>query len=1138
MSSTDCVKVVVRVRPMVRNELDQGCIQVIQKTFDAPQIEVSGTLPNVQNLYTFDHVFMPESTQGEVYDESVKHLIGSIFEGYNMTILAYGQTGSGKTYTMGTNFHGRFDDQQAGVIPRALNEIFQEINSRSHDTSVKVTCSFLELYQEVIYDLLSGKPKLSSKCEVREDDQSRIFVTGLSEKIVYSKLDLNSFQNVCLTNFTIVSKLAQEEAANCLIEGSNNREVGATAMNDESSRSHAIFIVNLEVTQNDGVNVKSKFTLVDLAGSERSKKTKATGVRFREGVKINKGLLALGNVISALGGGEKNIHVSYRDSKLTRLLQDSLGGNSVTLMIACISPSDFNADESLSTLRYADRAKKIRNKPVKNQNSKDAEITHLKKQVQELEMRIVNNGLLERCGNECLQKMEKKDKDIIALRHQLSQLMKTVYSMNDKNVIEESFFNEANENIQKLKKLLKDTCPAEFVMPDTKIFDEIRDLVDSIDNLMVKFQKDILNSDENEGDDAENFDESNFNDDASKHRIVEYTNNQMKALIQIKNLEREMKIKQDLLERKNANQPFLHERSDSELNEYKEKIAALEKELEEFRETQINQSRRDHNVTKVNLDRKTKITELEKQLQEYRKKCQTLEQSKRLADQDRKRVEDLKREIGELKTARIQLIKQQRRETEQYQKWQRTKTKEIAVLYEKERKHKHDIIRLERSHERQQAVLKRKVEEAKAVNKRLQIAMDKSRNMNSIKNLSNSKVQTSEVIQNYVDHELEYIMSSVDAKISMHNLMNDRGILTERIKALKAYVNKTPEMEQEISRLEDDLNLRKAQINDMREKVQETDLENKVKSIPENFKTVGELKIALSYIIRAIIESREDFTKAKTIGDDLKMVCREMEDRIRDFTDQTDRIKEETAMKIESMEADFEKKLGLIYSFFENGDKLPQDIPDLKGSKYQEFCSLMKDFGERSESSQNRIKELEDEVKRLSEQLDNRAKKSVKKYLPRSSTVNNEDSDEGSDLDDDDEYEDEEGFDINDSFTADPDWVKTPRYQKKRRTAGGALKESLRNFNATGILQNISESSDSSGIKRSFSGVAKCSCKGSCATKQCGCKKNENYCTDTCRCSEACLNVPDDGNSSQESKENGVAAKEEEKEKTPEKVSR
>lgn len=319
---------------------------------------------------------------------------------------------------MGTTFDGDFKDSKSGVIPRALDAIFTGIRNREEDAQITVTCSFMELYMENLYDLLSGKPKEESTCEIREDQSSKIFINGLTEKKVTSEYCRNmKFEHsLKLSHF-----LAQVEAAKCLMEGVEYRTVGATAMNDESSRSHAIFIVNLIINSNDGESVTSKFTLVDLAGSERSKKTKTTGLRFKEGVKINKGLLALGNVISALGGGQGTVgikgHISYRDSKLTRLLQDSLGGNSVTLMIACVSPADYNVEETLSTLRYADNAKKIQNKPVKNQNSKDSEIAALKSKIQALQLQILDKnytGTARRsveagqCGLECKQKLSAK----------------------------------------------------------------------------------------------------------------------------------------------------------------------------------------------------------------------------------------------------------------------------------------------------------------------------------------------------------------------------------------------------------------------------------------------------------------------------------------------------------------------------------------------------------------------------------------------------------------------------------------------------------------------------------------------------------------------------------------------------------
>lgn len=207
-----------------------------------------------------------------------------------MTILAYGQTGSGKTFTMGTAYDGHFD-ANVGVIPRAIHDIFKKIQKGSDlSTSFTTTCSFTELYQENLYDLLSTRPREQSICDIREELNKGIVIPGLTEIPIHSA----------------------DQTTACLMRGSSGRAVGSTAMNAESSRSHAIFTINLKIVkENEKKTTIAKFHLVDLAGSERSKKTKATGERFKEGVKINQGLLALGNVISALGG--KNLQ-----SKQTR----------------------------------------------------------------------------------------------------------------------------------------------------------------------------------------------------------------------------------------------------------------------------------------------------------------------------------------------------------------------------------------------------------------------------------------------------------------------------------------------------------------------------------------------------------------------------------------------------------------------------------------------------------------------------------------------------------------------------------------------------------------------------------------------------------------------------------------------------
>ncbi|XP_058461239.1 chromosome-associated kinesin KIF4-like [Malaya genurostris] len=354
----ETIQVAVRIRPLSQSETRMGCQTIAEQTGPGePQICVRST-----ELFTFTHVFDPTSSQRDVYGTSVKSLVDKILDGFNVTILAYGQTGSGKTFTMGTSFEGKYDDRM-GIIPRAMVDLFDQILASS-EFQCAVSCSFVELYQENVYDLLSFRNRFEKLVGIREDANG-VIIPGLTEIPVKNA----------------------DETLRWMIQGASARAVAPTPMNKESNRSHTIFTLTVRKIKNNQITSVSKLHLVDLAGSERSKKTQTIGDRFRESIQINKGLLALGNVIAALASAKNTKgYISYRDSKLTRLLQNSLGGNSITLMLACISPSDYNVDETLSTLRYADRALRIRNKPIVNCGEVNIreEIERLKAENQEL----------------------------------------------------------------------------------------------------------------------------------------------------------------------------------------------------------------------------------------------------------------------------------------------------------------------------------------------------------------------------------------------------------------------------------------------------------------------------------------------------------------------------------------------------------------------------------------------------------------------------------------------------------------------------------------------------------------------------------------------------------------------------------
>ena len=359
----ECIQVCVRCRPMNSKEKNEERGNIIEMDLEGSQVLIKNPTSERESEpkgFTFDAVYDEHTIQKNFYDESCFTLIESVLEGFNGTIFAYGQTGCGKSFTM--QGPAGVPDLK-GVIPHAISHVFEAIGG-SKDVGWLVRCSYLEIYNEEIKDLLSTA-KQPPKCDIKEDPDKGVFVKGLSDVVVENEADLNKL----------------------LDQGQASRTVAATAMNAESSRSHSIFTVIIEASSvgEDGREMfrAGKLNLVDLAGSERQKKTGATGALLREGAKINLSLTALGNVISALASG-KGGHIPYRDSKLTRLLQDSLGGNTKTLMVAAISPADYNYDETLSTLRYANRAKNIKNIPKINEDPKDAMLREYKDEIEKL----------------------------------------------------------------------------------------------------------------------------------------------------------------------------------------------------------------------------------------------------------------------------------------------------------------------------------------------------------------------------------------------------------------------------------------------------------------------------------------------------------------------------------------------------------------------------------------------------------------------------------------------------------------------------------------------------------------------------------------------------------------------------------
>lgn len=493
------VKVVVRVRTFLPRETERGAECLVQMT---PGTEETRLLPPAdtdtansrattrriteEKTFTYDKSFWshnPEDAhyaqQEDVYNALGEEMLDHNFEGYHTCVFAYGQTGSGKSYTMmGT-------PEQPGLIPRTCQDLFERIeSSESPNVSYNVRVSYFEVYNEHVRDLLVARTEVPTYLKVRESPTEGPYVKDLSEHPV--------------RNYQDIIRLMKQ--------GDSSRTVASTKMNDTSSRSHAVFTIMLkqihaDTTTDETTERTARIRLVDLAGSERAKSTEATGARLREGSNINKSLTTLGRVIAALSSSSNSSSTSsrqslvssrqsmaprtstpggsrpstpreivpYRDSVLTYLLKDSLGGNSKTAMIACISPSDY--DETLSTLRYADQARRIRTRATINQDSltsvqRDAQIVALQQQITNLQQQISASSTMAKEGNklkEAAARMEESQ-----LEEYQKQVERMQRLMEETRLVSECRIRALTEENEALKvhlKLAVESLRAPIVLP-------------------------------------------------------------------------------------------------------------------------------------------------------------------------------------------------------------------------------------------------------------------------------------------------------------------------------------------------------------------------------------------------------------------------------------------------------------------------------------------------------------------------------------------------------------------------------------------------------------------------------------------------------------------------------------------------
>ncbi|XP_066538893.1 kinesin-like protein KIF11 [Hoplias malabaricus] len=450
------IQVVVRSRPFNAVERKSNSHSVVECDQNRKELTVRTGGVNdktSRKTYTFDMVFGPSAKQIEVYRSVVCPILDEVIMGYNCTVFAYGQTGTGKTFTMegertpNEEFTWE-EDPLAGIIPRTLHQIFEKLTSNGTEFSVKV--SLLEIYNEELFDLLSPSPDVTERLQLFDDPRNKrgVIVKGLEEITVHNK----------------------NEVYQILERGAAKRKTASTLMNAYSSRSHSVFSVTIhmkEITLDGEELVKiGKLNLVDLAGSENIGRSGAVDKRAREAGNINQSLLTLGRVITALV--ERGPHVPYRESKLTRILQDSLGGRTKTSIIATVSPASINLEETLSTLDYANRAKNIMNKPEVNQ-------------------KLTKRTLIK----EYTEEIERLKRDLAATRdkHGVYISPENYESMNSKLVSQEEQITEYTERIAAVEEELKKMV--ELFSDSKQKLEQCTEDLQERNNQLVEIHKDL-----------------------------------------------------------------------------------------------------------------------------------------------------------------------------------------------------------------------------------------------------------------------------------------------------------------------------------------------------------------------------------------------------------------------------------------------------------------------------------------------------------------------------------------------------------------------------------------------------------------------------------------------------------------------
>ncbi|XP_036989003.1 chromosome-associated kinesin KIF4A isoform X1 [Artibeus jamaicensis] len=1103
------VKVALRCRPLVPKEISEGCQMCLSFVPGEPQVVVGN-----DKSFTYDFVFDPSTEQEEVFNTAVAPLIKGIFKGYNATVLAYGQTGSGKTYSMGGAYTAEQENEPTvGVIPRVIQMLFKEIDKKS-DFEFTLKVSYLEIYNEEILDLLCPPREKASQINIREDPKEGIKIVGLTEKTVLVALDTVS----------------------CLEQGNNCRTVASTAMNSQSSRSHAIFTISIEQRKKNDKNssFRSKLHLVDLAGSERQKKTKAEGDRLKEGININRGLLCLGNVISALGDDKKGGFVPYRDSKLTRLLQDSLGGNSHTLMIACVSPADSNLEETLNTLRYADRARKIKNKPVVNIDPQTAELNHLKRQVQQLQVLLLqaHGGTLPGSINvepsENLQSLMEKNQSLVEenekLSRGLSEAAGQTAQMLERIILTEQANEKMNAKLEELRQ--HEACKVDLQkLVETLEDQELKENVEIIRNLQ---QLITQMSDEtvacmtvavDTAAEPEALVETCPQTSRSSNGFTtQHALRQAQMSKELVELNRALALKEALARKMTQDgsqlQPIQFQYQDN-IKNLELEVINLQKEKEELL-AEIQTTKKDVNQAKLSERRRKRLQELEGQIADLKKKLNEQSKLLKLKESTEHTVSKLNQEIRVMKNQRVQLMRQMKEDAEKFRQWKQQKDKEVIQLKERDRKRQYELLKLERNFEKQSNVLRRKTEEAAAANKRLKDALQRQREVADKRKetLSRGMEGTATRVKSWLGNEIEVMVSTEEAKRHLNDLLEDRKILAQDLAELKekqeSGENLPPKLRRrtfslaqlpgqvsdledsitkQIESLETEMELRSAQIADLQQKLLDAESEDRPKHRWESIATILEAKCALKYLIGELVSSKIQVSKLESILKQSNASCADMQKMLFEERNHFAEIETELQAELFRVEQQHQEKVLYLLSQLQQSQMAEKQLEVSISEKEQQLQSTLKCQEEELEKmrevcAQNKQLLRENEIIKQKLTLLQVASKQ-KPHLPQDTPLSPDSS-----------------------FEYIPPQPRPSRLKEKFLEQSMAIKDlqycsehSVNEPEDTDIDDGDDEEwKPTKLLKMCKKNIQGCSCKGWCGNRQCGCRRQKSNCGMDCSC--------------------------------------